>query len=309
MGTTAAASASRRIRVKNYTDYRLFLQELFEEAKKIAKGEYSYREFSEDLGLGNSSVSCLLATGKRKLTSTMAGRIAEHLKLPKLEAKYFVDLAKFSHEKDAAEKETILGEMLSIKSRALTSHEEQRLLEYHSIWYHAAIYEMMALPYFRSDPEWIATYLRPHIRKEQAANTLELLCRLQLARFDATKGRHVRLESSVVTNAEVPGLGAVRFHMSMLKLAEEAMSRFRPEERNLSSLTIPVKRESYAKLVELIESMCFQALDESEKIDAPEMVVQLNVQLFPLTRSPAQPIESGSQREEPQPVPDEKNST
>ena len=76
------------------------------------------------------------------------------------------------------------------------------------------------------------------------------------------------------------------FHTEMLKLAQEALERFRPEEREISSLTLGISHQCYERIKERMRTFKQELITMAVDDTAPsETVCQCNFQLFPLVQS------------------------
>src|SRR3990167_6305238 len=84
------------------------------------------------------------------------------------------------------------------------------LFVYYSRWYYAAIRELVLLPDFKEDAEWIAHKLSPSITAKEAAIALELLQKLGfLAR--GKDGKLAQSEKNITTAREVLSLAVSNF--------------------------------------------------------------------------------------------------
>jgi uncharacterized protein (TIGR02147 family) len=72
----------------------------------------------------------------------------------------------------------------------------------------------------------------------------------------------------------------------MMNRAAEAMDEIPASERDISSLTMCLGPDGLARLKERIQRFRRELLELSTLEDAPRQVVQVNFQLFPLTRNP-----------------------
>jgi uncharacterized protein (TIGR02147 family) len=70
----------------------------------------------------------------------------------------------------------------------------------------------------------------------------------------------------------------------MMARASEAIDRVPREEREISSLTLCVSQDALLRLKERIREFRRELLQLAELEGEPERVVQLNFQLFPLSR-------------------------
>jgi uncharacterized protein (TIGR02147 family) len=71
----------------------------------------------------------------------------------------------------------------------------------------------------------------------------------------------------------------------MMKLAAESMERFAQKERDISSLTLCLDQEGLCEVKARLRAFRRELLELSEVAKSPRQVVQVNMQLFPLSDS------------------------
>ena len=74
------------------------------------------------------------------------------------------------------------------------------------------------------------------------------------------------------------------YHQQMLRISADMLSELPSAERDISALTFSIKREDFPNLKKHIQLMRKELLDFSAKPGEGDDVVQVNIQLFPLTR-------------------------
>lgn len=71
----------------------------------------------------------------------------------------------------------------------------------------------------------------------------------------------------------------------MIRLGGEAITRFGPDEREISGTTIRIAHRDLPALVRLLQDFRRQVLDFAASSSEADQVFQLNFQLFPLVRT------------------------
>ncbi len=157
------------------------------------------------------------------------------------------------------------------------------LFTYLSHWYYPAIREMVARADFDEDPTWVARQLVPRIEVEQAADALALLIWLGLVQR-SIDGRLERGDPRLTTGAEVTSLAVANYHGQMIERAAAAVEDLPPEVRDISAVTFCVRWHQVDALKERLAEFRAALVEEFDAEDDPDVVYQLNLQLFPLTR-------------------------
>jgi uncharacterized protein (TIGR02147 family) len=142
--------------------------------------------------------------------------------------------------------------------------------------------ELAARKDFRSDPKWLAARLRPHITAEEAADALALLLKLGLL----VKGKTGKLEQGeilVSTGAEARTVHIASYHRMMLARAVESIDGVPHDERDISSLTLCMGKGGLKRLKLRLQRFRRELLELSTEEKDPKQVVQVNLQLFPLS--------------------------
>lgn len=272
-------TAEPNIDVFAYLDYRAFLRDSYE-AKK-ARG-LSYRALARVIGLKSASYLKHVIDGERNLSDEMALRFAAGFKLKGDALDYFVELVQFNQAQSI---ETRLR--AHDRLRGFARHRKLFPLgaehaAYHSTWYMPAIRELAVRSDFTEDPEWIAERLRPKISKREAKHAMDTLLQLGLLVRDE-KGRIRQGESLVSTGAEAQFLHIAAYHQTMLKMAAESLDRFPQRARDISALTLCLDKEGLREVKERLRAFRRELLELSEVARKPRQVVQINIQLFPLS--------------------------
>lgn len=274
-----------KIRVTDYLDYREYLKQVYVYLKVIS-GTYSYLQFAEDLGFAPTNVIRLVIAGRRRLSAKSAATIAEHLELRNEERRYF--LALVSYELANKKKRSQIVEKLSdLKKSSLPNEAEKVRMEYFSEWHHPIVRELIRVHGKLPTREWISQNVYPVISEEQLKSSIEVLTRLGFIVIDENTKELKALDDSPMilpSDATAGQLSITRYHYKMLELSKHAIESIPEEEREVNALTICVSTQTQEKIRERILELCGEVLAEENKQQEREVVVQVNIQQFALTR-------------------------
>jgi uncharacterized protein (TIGR02147 family) len=270
------------VHIFEYVDYRLFLRDFYA-AQKAKSRAFSHRAFCKRAGLSSSNYLSLIMKGQRDLSTEMAPRFAKACGLAKREADFFCDLVAYGQAKTTDDKQRWHERL----ARFRKFREAHRLVgeqtAYHANWFMPAVRELASLAAFREDPAWIAKTLEPPITERQASEALSTLERLGLLARDRA-GKLRQVQALVTTGPGPLGHQVFAYHHGMIDLAKRALDRLPREQRDISSLTLCVAESTLPLLKERIREFRRELLQLAELERAPERVVQLNFQMFPLSR-------------------------
>jgi uncharacterized protein (TIGR02147 family) len=149
-------------------------------------------------------------------------------------------------------------------------------------WHHSAILEMVALKDFRPIPDWISKRLGGLVTPAQVADSLKLL--LELGLLVKTANGFRQRDPLITTDDEVQNMMVKMYHLQMLKLSATMLSDLPAKQRDISALTFSIRHEDFPNLKKHLQLMRKELLDFSAKAGEAEDVVQINIQLYPLTR-------------------------
>lgn len=271
----------------DHLDYRRFLSEWFR-AKKVANPKFSHRLFARRCGIKNPSLLHHVIERRRNLTDQTVAAFVQGLGLRAREADFFrwlVELDQASHP-DARNR---AWEQISATRRFREARRiEHDAFEYLSNWAFPAIRELAHRSDFRADPAWIGRQLLPPITTTEARKALDVLRRLGL--LVEHDGTLVPTDASVATAPEVSRLAVATYYQGVMARAAESIERFVGTERHLISVTVGVpeslmptlKAEANAFLERMMH-LCDASTDDTDR------VMQMNLQLFPLTASREEP--------------------
>lgn len=269
--------------VFGYLDYRAFLRDTYAARKAEGRG-FSYRAFSKRAGLSSPNHLKRVIDGERGLNPAMAERYAEALQLEGEEARAFLDLVALGEAETDADRNAAFQRLQAIRGYRKAQRLELAHAAYHATWYLPAIRELIGARGFRPDPAWIARTLHPPITVTEAARAVELLVALGLVRRE-DDGSLRALDAVVTTGPETRGLHFRNYHRALLERAAGAIETVPAAERDISSLTFVADDEVLREVKRRVQAFRRELVSYLSEVGGTR-VVQLNLQLFPLSSNP-----------------------
>ncbi|MCI6872759.1 MULTISPECIES: TIGR02147 family protein [Hallerella] len=267
--------------VLQYTNYRVFLHDYYA-YKKSTSAVFSLRFFAAKAGLSSHAHLKLVMDGKRNITKNTVVKIIQGLNLADERATYFENLVFFNQAKTDKEKAFYYGKLVKSTPGSRLHKMDQAHFRIFTEWYHSVIREMVELRGFNPAPEWISRRLGGTITPAQAAESLNLLSSLGL--ISRTANGYSQAQSLITTDDEVSDLLVKQYHRQMLDQAKDSMENVPAEKRDISAVTFAIQRKDFPALKKHLQLMRKELLDFSSESGTGEDVVQVNIQLFPLTR-------------------------
>ncbi len=267
--------------VTAYTDFRKFLKDCYDE-KKRRDPKFSHRYFCKKAGYGSSSAFADILAGRRSLSAPAALRLARALELTKQEEEYLLHLVNFNQAGSLEIKNMHYSKMLSLGRISLDVISPEKYA-YFSKWYHAALRELLFYTPFKDDFKALGRKLDPSVPAQEVKKAIALLEKLGMIAKDAS-GFYKQTATLLTTDGLGETLHVENFQTETMKLAMESIDRHPQKARDMSTLTATLSAESVEKVKAAIKALRQCVLVLAEKDQKVDRVMQLNIQLFPLTR-------------------------
>lgn len=221
--------------------------------------------------------------GTRNLTPNSIRKFAKALKFDKRQTDYFEALVLFNQAKNDKDRETYLDRLNRLKPKVKLTGLQKEQYDFFKKWHYVIIREMVALPNFQEDEDWIASHISPPIKPKETREALDALIKLKLLTRDE-KGNLHQSESSLSTSPSVASLDLFYLYLDMIKLAKESLLRVSSDLRDFSSLTIPIPLKTLDEVKTRIREFRQEllAIVNQAEPDYHE-VFQMNFQVFPVT--------------------------
>lgn len=271
-----------KVNIFRYDDYRKYLRDWYKEAK-ASRGSFSFRTFSKRAGFTSPNYFKLVMDGDRNLTEESLPLFIKGLKLNKQEQEFFRNLVLFNQSKTHDQKDFYYQRLLQSKKFHQLKPIEKDHYEYCSTWYHAVIRELIISKDFDGSIEWIANQIEPALTLTQVEKSVDLLEKLN---FIEKTGPHKWRQSDALisTGPEISSLVLLNYHMSLLDLTKEKLVNVPSDKRDVSALTLGVAKENLPALKKKIQDFRKEILKYISLDASPDTVVQLNMQMYPMTR-------------------------
>jgi uncharacterized protein (TIGR02147 family) len=265
----------------DYLNYRDFLRDRLALEKQKGNGLNS-QKLAEKAEVDPGTVSRILQ-GTRNMSRKLARKMSEALGLKKREAKYFDLLVQFNQSKSETQQKEHLEKLLNLKkvNPALISRQQYDLFEN---WYNLAICELINVMPFHGDYDELARNLDPPIRPRQAEKAVQLLLKLNLIKKDR-QSRYAVTDKFISTGETWHSVAIHNMQRSTIDLARDALDRLPKAERDFSSVTLSLSKDSFQKAQEKLKEFRASLMEIAQSDNDVEGVYQFNFQAFPLSRN------------------------
>jgi uncharacterized protein (TIGR02147 family) len=272
----------KTVDIYNYFDYREYLHAEFTRRKRDIKG-FSHRVFSREAGITSPNYLLRVLNGTRNLGSDYLPKFSRALRLSSGEIRYFSALVRFNTESDIGKKEKYLRDILSLRCRRGIFNLDDRKLRFFNKWYYPVVRELAVILDCRDDFNLLARNCVPRITSQQAKNAVGYLLKNGFLKKDVN-GRYDRTEPVISSGDEVRSTVLRNYHRQTLGQSIEALDRFDPKTRDISSLTLSVSRKNYLAIKKEIQDFRKRLLVMAREDAGPEMVCLAGFQLIPRSK-------------------------
>ncbi len=267
--------------VRGFDDFRDLLKTRYLELKS-RDPKFSHRYFCRAAGYGSSSAFGDILNGRRRLSQTGALRLSKSLQFTKSEAEYFLDLVNLNQAGSLEERNLFYARILTAREVRMETLERAQL-EYFSHWYHAALRELLFFHPCKGDFRSLGRKLNPPVPAAQVRKAILLMEKLGLVARDA-EGYYRQTSAFLTSDGGTRSLHVDNFKAETMRLAIEALDRHPRDQRDLSTLTATLSAESFEKAKAAVKALRQTILALAREDENVDRVVQVNLQLFPLTR-------------------------
>jgi len=267
-------------------DYRELIKQGFDQ-RSARNPQYSFRAYARDIGISHTSLSHILVK-KQGLSKTKAIKIANKLGLNPDEQEYFLTLIESEHARSTKQREIAQKRLKSFQPQ---SNDPQTPLHGLSLeafktiaeWYHFAILEIIETEGFEQNPtyEWIATELDLSLLVVKAA--VDRLKKLEYIVEDSGKLR--RIDGYIATPSGIPSEALKKRHTQILQKAITALHFQSIDERDFSSVTMPISLDDISWVKEEIKKFRRELAKKLSQSSKKQKVYNLSIQLFSLQKN------------------------
>ena len=266
--------------IVEYSDFRQYMLDYYEERKR--RSVFSWREFSKIAGFTSSSYMKVVCDGKSKLSRIGVERTGAAMGLVGFEMEYFRAMVEFGQASTEEKKKAAYENMLAIAKVHKVRVLEGDLFEFYDSWQNPVVRELAPLMP-GATPGEIAKKCYPEISAAEVQQSLNFLTKAGLLK-KAGDSAFVQAETSITGTPDATRLALRGMHRQMSKLATPALD-LPVEQRNFSGVTMGVSRESYERIVKVLDECRRQIIAIAADDKTIDQVYRLNLQLFPLTKN------------------------
>lgn len=264
--------------VLGYLDYRAYLKDWYA-ARKLRERGFSYRALAREVGYRSHAFFSLVLQRRSNISMDVAMGFADCIGLKGREREYFLLLVACNQEESPSRRKTMFERLQKLNGTpAKRLREDQDA--FLASWRHAVLREMLGIdPFQGGEAQWGGRMV-PAATAEEVRASLELLLALGMAH--RTARGIVRTDPCVVTGTAYTEAATRNFMRQVHALGGEALERFPRSERHHGWATLSVSAATLETMRAELRALVQRFLALAERDPAPDRVLQLNLELFPV---------------------------
>lgn len=265
----------------DYDDFRKFMQDYFEEQKKM-RSVFSHRFFAAKAGFSSSSYCLNVIRGRFNLTPKSIEKISKAMDFEPLQKEYFEALVQYNQAQQVDERDQAWKQILQIRKQIEFTHITTREQAYFSKWYYPVIRELAADTQWHGDYRVLARSLTPQITTEEARDAVKNLLEWGLLR-KLDDGRYEET-SQMLDAAEIPPIALRQIRREYIQHAIGAVESMPKDERFAAFTTLAMSESSYNYAVEVLEEARKKIIARASNDTNVERVYEMMLVAFPMSK-------------------------
>lgn len=269
----------------DYDDFRKFLQDYFEEQKKM-RAVFSHRFFAAKAGFSSSSYCLNVIRGRFNLTPKSIEKLAKAMDFEPLQKAYFEALVQYNQANQVAERENAWEQIVQIRKQIEFTHITTREQAYFSKWYYPILRELAITDNWQGDYMKLARMVEPQITTEEAREGVKNLLEWGLIREVPASDGSVHFEESaqMLDASRIPPMALRKIRREYMQHAIGAVESKPKQERFAAFTTLAMSESSYNYAVEVLEEARKKIIARAANDTNVERVYEMMVVAFPMSK-------------------------
>ena len=264
----------------DYDDFRKFMQDYFEEQKKM-RSVFSHRFFAAKAGFSSSSYCLNVIRGRFNLTPKSIEKISKAMDFEPLQKEYFEALVQYNQAQQVDERDQAWKQILQIRKQIEFTHITTREQAYFSKWYYPVVRELAVESEWNGDFRVLARSLIPQITTEEAREAVKNL--LEWGLLKKVGERYERV-SQMLDASEIPPIALRKIRREYIQHAIGAVESMLKDERFAAFTTLAMSESSYNYAVDVLEDARKKIIARAANDLDVERVYEMMLVAFPMSK-------------------------
>ncbi len=266
--------------VFGYFDFREFLK-VRQKWLKSQKPFFTLEYVAQKLDLKSKGHVSLILSGAKTIPEAKIERLAECFYLEEREREFFVNLVHYNQEPTYRQKKMYLDRMVALMriSNKKLVPAQYRICEK---WFYPIVLEILRLHDFNEDWAALGKRVRPAITAVEAKEAVQVLQGIDLIRKNP-QGFWEPTDTLLTFGEGWRSVAARNFQSQTIEMAQQALVEIAVEDRDISTLTLSMGKDTFHKIQESIQLLRKEILAMVQADQQADCVYQMNISLFPVS--------------------------
>lgn len=226
----------------------------------------------------------MVLAGNRNLSGRALEKFLPALELSAPRVSYFKLLQTIGDSESHAERIEALDKLQKQSGYKRLNPKELEVYRYLSHWYYVAIREMVELPEFRLDPNWIQARLNYPVPLSEINEALKFLKEFNF--IEELPGNKARLAEKRVDCFEgIYKIALSNFYKEMFQLASQSIEKTPRTKRNLSFETMAISADNFDELKLILDDARKKVEALGARVKNPDSIYHISFAAFPIASS------------------------
>lgn len=279
--------------LSDYMNYRSFLADFYRFKRQSSKGSlraYNYAVFSAAANIKSPNYLKMIIEGKRNLSDDMIGKFGKALSFMKDQTEEFRLLVHFTQATDPADRNMYLKKLSEhrVAGKLKSGEIDRKTWEKVPNWVTWIVYAMVDQEGVSFDTAGLKSLLRDKASEDEIEHALATLLNTGELRRDEKTGELKKGRSLIESPEDVPVALVRKLQSQLMYLGLESLYQDQPTDREFGTLTMSLTKSEFEEIKFKLRQMR-KGFHKDNSIarmkEKGERVYQLNIQLFPVTKS------------------------
>lgn len=268
--------------IYRYINYRDYLYDWYLFQKRITP-RFSYRALAELVGVCSHNYLQRIIRGNRNLSLKYLKEFCQALSLTRPESRYFKLLLEYDTASAAEKKTNLFKRIMIMREKEGKELMQESQLLFFDRWYRPIVRELLTLFPFDGDYKKLGSRCIPRISENDAREAVNYLRDNGFIKI-GENGTYIQTSPVISTGDEIQSHFVRKYHQETMGVVSNLIDTIPPQEREVSTLTFSVSKDTYRKMKEEIRSFRKRMIDLAQADENPEMVYTASFQLVPRSK-------------------------
>jgi len=270
-------------RLFDYDDFRKFLQDYFDEQKRL-RAVFSHRFFAAKAGFSSSSYCLNVIRGRFNLTPKSIEKLAKAMEFEPLQKSYFEALVQYNQAHQVDERENAWEQIQQIRKQLEFTHITTREQLYFSKWYYPIVRELAVTAEWHGDYMTLARMVEPQITTEEAREAVKNLVEMNIIRPVEEGACHYEETALMLDATQIPPIALRKIRREYMQHAIGAVESKPKNERFAAFTTLAMSESSYNYAVDILEEARKKIIARAANDTNVERVYEMMMVAFPMSK-------------------------